>query len=174
MLIGRIFDIIEDICMWGSVVGLMLMMFLSTFDVLARKIFDYSIPSLYEFTEDYLMVALVFLSLSYVYKMGGHVRVTLFIKYIPGVIKKSLNVVLDLAALVLFFMIMVKGWENTFRAFQLNEVCSSLLAYPMGPALLLVPVGSALLCVRIAHSIILSVTGKSGQQEVLSKELQMH
>src|SRR5690606_41095253 len=40
--------------------------------------------SLYEFTEDYLMVSLVFLTLSYVYTVGGHVRVTLFEKRIPA------------------------------------------------------------------------------------------
>ena len=66
-------------------------MVLTTFDLLSRKFFNYSIPSLYEFTEDYLMVGLVFLTISYVYTAGGHVRVTIFEKYYPPYFKGPLE-----------------------------------------------------------------------------------
>ena len=174
MFLARIFIFLENICVWGSVISLLTIMGLTTFDVLVRKIFDYSIPSLYEFTEDYLMVGLVFLSLSYVYQRGGHVRVTLFLKFIPRPVQGGLDKILDFFALVLFLLIMVKGWENTVRAFQFSEVSSSLLAYPLAPALLLVPLGSALLCIRIAHSIILSVLGKNSDNKTLPREMHVH
>ena len=160
-IITRIYALAENICTWVSVVSLLAIMILTSFDVFARKIFDYSIPSLFEFTEDYLMVALVFLSLSYVQKMDGHIRVTLLVRFIPRVLRKPLDVVLNLAALILFLLIMVRGWENAVSAFQFGEVSASVLAYPLGPALLLVPIGCALLCVRLVHLTILSFTGKS-------------
>lgn len=149
---------VEKMCYWGSVASILIMMFLTTFDLIARKIGDYSIPSLYEFTEDYLMVALVFLSMSYVYRIGGHVRVTLFEGYIPFFLKRRLDKILNLFTVVFFAFITLKGFEVTIRAFRFQEVSSSLLAYPLGPALFFVPLGSALMCIRIMQSFF-SVSG---------------
>ena len=149
-----IINFLEKICLVGSCVCLLVMMVITTFDVLARKIFDYSIPSLYEFTGDYLMVALVFLSLSYVYVKGGHVRVTMFLGLVPKAIRPVLNKLLELSALALFVLITIEGWENAIRAFRFNEVSSSLLAYPLAPALFLIPIGAGMLSIRLIQSLI--------------------
>jgi TRAP-type C4-dicarboxylate transport system permease small subunit len=151
--VNRVLNFIEKICLGGSSVSILLIMFLTTFDLLARKLIDYSIPSLYELTEDYLMVSLVFLSMSYVYSIGGHVRVTLFERYIPPGIKKPLERILLLGGLILFAFITLKGWQVTLRAFEFQEVSNSVLAYPLAPAFFLVPLGCALLCLRILQSI---------------------
>lgn len=146
----------EGVCVRVSSVSLLSVMALTTLDVLARKLFDYSLPSLFEFTEDYLMVALVFLSLSHVFTAGGHVRVTIFEKFIPVGLRRPLKLLLDLPALGMFGLIAVLGWNNAARSLQFGEVSSSLLAYPLAPALFLVPLGSALLCLRIVQSMALS------------------
>jgi len=145
-------DFIEKVFLAGGFVCILAIMFLTTFDLVWRKLFNYSIPSLYEFTEDYLMVGLIFLTISYVYTIGGHVRVTLFEKHYPPFFKRPLEKALKFLALVLFFLIMVKGWEVTVRAWDFKEVSSSVLAYPLAPALFLVPLGSALVCIRIVQS----------------------
>ena len=51
-------------------------MFLTTFDFWPESSSITRSPVSYEFTEDYLMVGLVFLTIGYVYTIGGHVRVT--------------------------------------------------------------------------------------------------
>ncbi len=144
---------IEKIAFLGSCGGILSIMLVTTFDVLSRKIFGYSIPSLYEFTEDYLMVALVFLSISYVFSIGGHVKVDLLEKHFPESIKILLRKFLNLWALLFFAIITLKGWDVTVRAFQYNEVSSSVLAYPLWPAFFLVPLGAVLTCIRIIHSL---------------------
>ena len=152
---GRILVVlnsIEKVFLTGGFVSILAIMILTTFDLLARKFFDYSIPSLYEFTEDYLMVGLVFLTISYVYTAGGHVRVTLLEKYYPPYLKKPLEKALKFLAFIFFFFITLKGWDVTVRAHQFHEVSSSVLAYPLAPALFLVPLGSALVCIRIFQS----------------------
>lgn len=154
----------ERILFFGSCLSLLLIMFLTTFDLLARKLVDYAIPSLYEFTEDYLMVSLVFLSISYVYVLGGHVRVTLLAGRIPTALRGPLEKALKVMAFILFFLITVKGWEVTLRAIRFGEVSSSVLAYPLAPAFFLVPLGSALVCIRILQSLFTSWD----QQEDLS------
>jgi len=151
--LDRFLNFIEKICLGGSSISMLLIMFVTTFDLLARKIIDYSIPSLYELTEDYMMVSLVFLSMSYVYSIGGHVRVTLLEKYFPPYIKKPLDRFLLLLGLILFAFITLKGWQVTVRAFEFQEVSNSVLAYPLAPAFFLVPLGCALVCLRILQSI---------------------
>jgi TRAP-type C4-dicarboxylate transport system permease small subunit len=150
--VKSVVDFIEKIFLGGGFVAILLCMLLTTFDLLARKFFNFSIPSLYEFTEDYLMVGLVFLTVSYVYRIGGHVRVTLLEKYFPPFFKKPLEKVLKVLSFILFLFIGLKGWEVTVRAYQLQEVSSSVLAYPLWPALFMVPLGSAILLIRIFQS----------------------
>src|SRR5690606_37306016 len=116
------------------------------------------IPSLYEFTEDYLMVSLVFLTLSYVYAVGGHVRVTLFERLLPSRFDAVWRRFHKAMAFVLFAVIAIKGWEAAVEAHRFNEMSNSLLAYPLAPALMLVPVGSAMLCLRILLSIVDNAT----------------
>lgn len=147
--LNRLIDFVEKICLLGSAVSILLIMFLTTIDVVLRKLTTSSIPSLFEFTADYLMVALVFLSLSYVFKTGGHVRVTLFTGLIPNLIKKPLNKIVEGLGLVFFALIAVAGWKNAMMAYDFQEVSSGLLAYPLAPAFFLVPIGSGLICIRI-------------------------
>ncbi len=143
---------VEKVFLAGGFISILTIMAITTFDLLARKLFNFSIPSLYEFTEDYLMVGLVFLTISYVYTAGGHVRVTLLEKYYPPAFKKPLEKILKFLAFVLFLFITWKGWDVTVRAYQFSEVSSSVLAYPLAPAFFLVPLGSAMVCIRMFQS----------------------
>jgi TRAP-type C4-dicarboxylate transport system permease small subunit len=152
-VIDRLLAFIERIFIFVAGMSMILMMLLTTFDLLSRKFLDYSIPSLYEFTEDYLMVGLVFLTLSYVYTVGGHVRVTLFETRIPPRLNAIWKKIHKSMAFMLFVLITYKGWEAAAEAYEFNEMSNSLLAYPLAPALLLVPIGSAMLCLRILQSL---------------------
>ena len=100
------------------------------------------------------MVALVFFSMSYVYKTGGHVRVTLFLRYIPTSIMIGINMVLGVLYLIFFVIMCVQGFSIAVDAWKFKEVSSSVLAYPTAPALFMVPIGAFLVCVRIAQKMI--------------------
>jgi len=145
-------DILEKICLSGSVVAVLVIMLSTNVDVLLRKFSDYAIPSLYEITQEYLMVALVFLSISYVYKRGGHVRVTLFLGFIPEKLKGPLDKLLTFFVLIFFVMMTVISWNAGMEAVEFNEMSSSSLAYPLAPALFMVPIGCGITCLRIFMS----------------------
>lgn len=151
---GRFLDLIEKICITGSVFCVIIMMLLVTADVTGRKFFHQPIPGSVEITEDYLMVALVYLAMSYVYTQGGHVRVTLFRRFIPGSIKLPVDTVLNLFALLFFVILTARGWATTLRAIKFHEFSSCILAYPLAPAYFILTLGGALLCVRILETII--------------------
>jgi len=148
----KIIDTLEKICLSGSVIAVLIIMLATNVDVLLRKVSDYAIPSLYEVTQDYLMVALVFLSISYVYKKGGHVRVTLFLGVIPEKLKGPLDKLLTFFVLIFFVMMTVIGWNAGMEAVEFNEMSSSSLGYPLAPAFFMVPVGCGIACLRIIMS----------------------
>jgi len=153
----KIINMIEKSCFSISFISILIIMFITTFDLLARKLINYSIPSLYELTEDYLMVSLVFLSMSYVFTIGGHVRVTLLEKRFPPSLKIILEKFLSFLALVLFLMITIKGWGVFVRAYTFQEISNSVLGYPLAPAFFLVPLGAGMMCVRIFQAIFMGI-----------------
>jgi TRAP-type C4-dicarboxylate transport system permease small subunit len=145
---------IEKICMSGAILAVLAIMLLTNADVVLRKTVNQAIYGLYGITEEYLMVALVFLSISYVYSKGGHVRVTLFEKYIPKSAKMILDKILEIMALAYFILLAVAGWQATFEAWEYNEISSSGLGYPLAPAIFMVFLGCATASLRILISLL--------------------
>lgn len=151
---GKFFSSLEKVCLAGSVFTVILMMLLVTVDVLGRKFFHQPVPGSVEITEDYLMIALVYLAMSYVYTQGGHVRVTMFRRFIPDLLKLPVDILLNLLSLIFFVILAVRGWTTTLRAVEFHEFSSCILAYPLAPAYFIMTLGAALLCVRILETII--------------------
>lgn len=149
----RPLDWIENIAVGISSLSLLLITVLTTVDVSLRKITVNSIPSLYEITEEYLMVAIVFLALSHVYKVGGHVRVTMVVSHLPRATMAWINKILEVVYLVFFGIMTYQGFMAAVQAWKFNEVSSTLLAYPLAPALFMVPLGAFLICLRIVERI---------------------
>lgn len=146
--------IVEKLCAILSVMSIISMMLLITVDVTLRKAFNHPIPGGFEITEDYLMVGIVYMALSYIYLQGGHVRVTIFLGIIPKALKRPLDIILNLFSLGFFVLVAIGGMMTFLRAVSYGEFSSSILAYPLAPAYFLVPLGSILLCIRIIESII--------------------
>ncbi len=152
-ILGKAIDVLEKTCAALSVCSVLVMMLLVTADVTGRKFFNHPIPGVVEITEEYLMIALVFLAMSYVFMQGGHVRVVLFRRFFPERVKLPLDIFLNFLALVFFALIAIMGWQTTLRAVRFGEFSACILAYPLAPAYFLLTLGSALLCVRIIQAI---------------------
>lgn len=153
-ILGKIVDLIEKICMGLSTASVIAMMLLVTTDVTGRKFFDAPVPGSVELIEDYLMITLVYLAMSYVYTQGGHVRVVLFRKFIPVHLRSPVDVVLNVLAFVFFALVAGGGLSTALRALKFKEYSSCILAYPMAPAYFILTLGSIFLCIRIFETII--------------------
>ena len=149
----KIIDCIESTCVLGSAIAVSAIMFLTVIDVILRKLTHYGISGLYELTQDYLMVALVFLSISHVYKRGGHVRVTLFQAMIPKFLQKPIQKTIEILVLVFLVVIAYTGFMAGMSAWTFEEVSSSILAYPLAPALFMVPLGCGLTALRVMQAL---------------------
>jgi TRAP-type C4-dicarboxylate transport system permease small subunit len=116
------------------------MMCLTSADALSRYTFNRPIMGAYEITEKYLMVAAIFLGLSYGYRGGLFIRVTFLVDRLSS----NARIVADYFAFLvslafsLFFLwaTAIQGWRGLHEDTEL-----STLPILVGPAYCLVPIG---------------------------------
>jgi TRAP-type C4-dicarboxylate transport system permease small subunit len=139
---------IEQICLGIAGAGLMLLMLLTTVDTLARYLFNTPLTGVVEFSEEYLMITIIFLPLSYVYIAGGHIKIELLERFFPAKVKKVTEKINIVFGLILFALIVYAFIPSVQQAIEINEVSSCALAYPMAPAYIMVTLGCLLICIR--------------------------
>jgi len=124
---------------------------LTTADALGRYLINSPIPGTGEIIEDYFMIALIFLPLSYSFMQEGHVHVTVIERYFPKAVKWAVGKVNLLLSFVFFCLITLAGWDRFIEAWRIDEISTSSVGYPMWPCYLMVPIGCGLLCLRIGQ-----------------------
>jgi TRAP-type transport system small permease protein len=164
-LLGSAISHIEKFCFSLSLFSTVAMMLLISIDAVVRYFLNHPITGTYEITEEYLMVALVFLALSNTYTHGGHVRVTLFLRFIPSSVKLPVNILFALLGTAFFALLTYGGWNIFIRAVHEREFSDGLLQYPLAPAYFLIPLGSGLLCIRLIQDIVRMIRTKTFQEE---------
>lgn len=141
-------DRIEQVCLGVAGVALIMLMLLTTVDTLARYVFNAPLTGIVEFSEEYLMVAVIFLPLSYVYISGGHIKIELLERFFPARVKAVTQKINIAFGLLLFALIAYAFIPSIQQAIEINEVSSCALAYPMAPAYIMVTLGCLLICIR--------------------------
>lgn len=152
------FDRLEIIFLRLSQVALVIMMLLTTADAISRYVFKQSIVGAYEMTELYLMVAAVFLSMSFVQKIDGHIRLDILFDRFPTRVQNGLNAVFYIVTAALFFFIGLKGFTMTVEAFQ--YLAAGLINLPLWLSYIWIPIGSFLLVIRLLFTAVRSTMNK--------------
>lgn len=116
-----------------------------------------------EITEEYLMVAIVFLAMGFTYRQGRHIRIELFERWLPWLAGAPVRIAVAAISLVYFALIAWQGLGQTREALAIDKRSASELAYPMAPAYALVVVGSVVICLWLAHDIVALARGRSPQ-----------
>lgn len=129
------------------------MMLLIVADAIGRSL-RIPVAGAVEITEEYLMVAIVFLSMGFTYREGRHIRIELFERWLPWIGGVFVRMVVAAIALVYFALIAWQGAGQTLEAFRIDKRSASELAYPMGPAYALVVVGSVLVSLWLLRDIV--------------------
>lgn len=139
---------VEWICLIIAGVALIILMLLTTADALLRYVFSAPLTGVLEFSEEYLMIALIYMPISYVFVAGGHIKVELLERCFPPKVKWLLEKMNTLIGFGLFALITVAAIPIVQAAIQIGETSSSALAYPIAPAYAMVVIGCFLLCLR--------------------------
>lgn len=149
---GRRVEWVENLLLYASGGAAIVMMLLISADALARYLVDQPITGAYEITEEYLLPVLIFLGLSYSYRAQAHVRVTLFLRFIPaGRVRETIAQAMELLGLVYAAALAFGGWKLAADGLRLSARTSSMLGFSLAPSYALVILGTGWLAIRILY-----------------------
>jgi TRAP-type C4-dicarboxylate transport system permease small subunit len=147
--VNRVFNWVENISLFLSKCGLLIMMILVSSDAIGRYLFGKPIVGTYEFVEMYLMILIVFLSMSYVMRIKGHIRLDILIDVLPKKLQNKLNALFYIMGAIWFFIIGYFGMVNTFDAWSNNLVQTGIVTFPLWLSYIWVPLGAYLIAIRL-------------------------
>lgn len=111
-------------------------------DVIARYFFNSPLPSVYEFSEEVLMVGFVFLAVS----AAHHIDITLLVSRYKGRLRKRMAVASHLLSFIFLALLTWQSAKMTYISWGQDEISTSLLGYPLYPARATLILGFAFLC----------------------------
>ncbi|MGA7985306.1 MAG: TRAP transporter small permease [Burkholderiales bacterium] len=123
------------------------LMLLGMAQVLGRQLFNHPISGYIDFVE-LSMATFAFLGVAYCQRLGGHVRMEMFLKIAPDRVRWAMEVFGTLIALFVIAVLTWYSFDHFLRAYRLGD--STIDAeLPVWPSKLIVPVSFALLWLRL-------------------------
>jgi TRAP-type C4-dicarboxylate transport system permease small subunit len=114
-----------------------------------------------EITEEYLMVAIVFLAMGFTHLEGRHIRIELFERWMPWIGGAFVRICIAAVSLAYFALIAWQGLDQTRNAFAIDKRSTSELNYPIGPAYALVVFGCVVMCLWLVRDIVALARGRA-------------
>ena len=144
---------IEDWLNLFSVFIIMFLMFFATAEILGRYLFNSPIPGHVEIVE-LIMAGVVFFGIAYTERVGGHVRMELFVtKVLKGRAYHIAEVTTATLSLFVYIFILVYSFKASVFSYQIGDN-TAYLYWPTWPSKFAIPLGSLFLCIRFAIEII--------------------
>jgi TRAP-type C4-dicarboxylate transport system permease small subunit len=159
-LLERLLGYCESLLVWVSVFATFAMMCLTTLEAASRYIFNRPIIGAYEITEKYLMVAAIFLGLSYAYRGGAFIRVTFLVDRLPATLKLVADYLAQIISLGFCLAFAITATQQALRVLAGGTLLSTV-PVPLGPAYFMVPLGFLALAILVLVDLPKVRTGQS-------------
>jgi TRAP-type C4-dicarboxylate transport system permease small subunit len=131
----------ELVMLYVSTMSTFVLMLLTTADAGGRYLFNRPITGAYEITTNYLMIAAIFMALSFGYREGAYIRVTFLADRLPGKVKLAVNYFVQVVSMLYGVLLIIATCQQALRVISDHTTLSSLDFIPLGPAYVIVPVG---------------------------------
>ncbi len=131
----------ELVMLYVSTMSTFVLMLLTTADAGGRYLFNRPITGAYEITTNYLMIAAIFMALSFGYREGAYIRVTFLADRLPGKVKLVVNYFVQVVSMLYGVLLVIATFQQALRVISDHTTLSSLDFIPLGPAYVIVPVG---------------------------------
>ena len=138
--IGKLLSLCELVLVTIAIASTAIMMLLTSADALFRYAFNSPILGAYEITEKYLIVAAIFLGLSYAYRGGVFIRVTFLVDRLPPIWKTAANHLSHALSLIYCAVFIVATFQQALRSLS-DDTTMTVLPILIGPSYMLVPLG---------------------------------
>lgn len=158
--VERFLSYCETLLIGVAALATFIMMCLTTLDAVSRYVFNSPIMGAYEITEKYLMVAAIFLGLSYAYRGGAFIRVTFLVERLPAAVRLVADYLAQIISLAFCLAFAVTATQQAFRALAGGTTLSTV-PVPLGPAYFMVPLGFLALAILMLIDLPRVRTGQS-------------
>ncbi len=131
-----------------------MLMMLAVVSVSGRNLFNEPLPGYVDWIEQ-LMPLIAFLGLSYMQRLGGHIRMDIFVGMLKGRALWFFELLTTLLVLALMILLVWGTWAHFDRSFDMTKPMwsrdSSIdIGLPIWPAKLLAPVAFSVITLRLA------------------------
>lgn len=151
-VVDRSFSKIENFLNGISALAIFAVMLLGVTQVLSRKLLNIPIPGYIDFIEQ-SMVIFAFFGIAYCQRLGGHVRMDLFMAKLGGRTLYFFEGLATLISLVVLTILIETSWLHFMRAYELGDSTIDV-QLPIWPAKLIIPLAFCVLWVRFALQLI--------------------
>lgn len=127
--------------------GVLVMMALTTADVLRRFLLDKPITGVFE-GSGLILAFVVFLSLAYAQSVGAHVKLEFIVARFPLKTQGIIRICVIVLLLALFAVVIWKTGDRAYVAWHDKEFRWGAIPLPTWPSKAMVPLGFSLLSVR--------------------------
>lgn len=148
---GKILGKTEDILHIGGCLSLLGVAAFINADILLRLLFSRPVQIQFELTELYLMPALAMMSLSRVFRDGGHLALEFVPEYLPGFIGAAIAKLRLLLPAAFFAAVTFMSGKFCLRALTHGDVQYGVIDWPLGLAYAVVPLSCCVLTLRLIH-----------------------
>lgn len=136
-----------------SVFIIMFLMFFATAEILGRYLFNAPIRGHLEIVE-LIMAGVVFFGIAYTQRVGGHVRMELFItRVLKGRAYHTAEAITILLSLFVYMFITFYSFKATLYSYIIGDT-TTYIYWPTWPSKLAIPLGSFFLCIRFVIQLI--------------------
>ncbi len=161
------FNRLESAMFRLSQISVFAMMLLTTADAICRYLLHQPIVGAFEFTTNYLMVMTVFLSMSYVMRLKGHIKIDLITNHLPTRLVAFFQTVFLLFGAIMMLILGYQGMWVTIEAWEKKYTTMGLISWPMWLSYICIPVGAFLFCIRLLIEIVYPCNGTNQSDDSL-------
>lgn len=155
-ILGRVGDGASRIGIILAEVGLLALMLMTVYAVLARYVF--LTPSVHAFEiSGYLLVVVTWAAAGWVLKLDRHVSMEALNQRLSGRKQAVSDAVAHATVLVFCAVLVWTGMASVIEAWAHNYRSSSLLAFPLWAAYALIPIGAGVLGLTAIHKLNMAV-----------------
>jgi len=151
---------------FNNIIGAFLvlaMMMLVVSNIAGRYVLNIPVHGTLELTE-FLMVGIVYLTLSYAQAKKTHLRVEIIHRLFPIKVQQALDLLAYLLGFIIIAFITWQGWLSFWDSWLFRETTDGYIAFPIYPAKAFIPIGCFLLSLRFLADII-DVIKKMSQRD---------
>ncbi|SHN16426.1 TRAP transporter small permease [Roseibium suaedae] len=142
---------LEDILHLAGCLSLVAVAVLINADIILRLVANRPVQIQFELTELYLMPALATLSLSRVFRDGGHLALEFMPEHLPGLFGTLISKLRLILPAVFFAGVTWMSGKFAMKAILHGDVEYGVIDWPLGWAYAVIPLGSGVLVVRLLH-----------------------